>query len=130
MQHFVNFVFMDKQENLSPVDKPVLVLNNIKAADITAIGAMKIELILRRAVFRDYYDIFAILNEGIHLKTLISKGTQYSRHILKTRDILNFLSNASNYKKEREFSLLDPFYHVKPKDIEAYMKETIKREYT
>lgn len=53
----VRISFITKQTNLSPVTKPVAVLNNISSADIPAIGAMKVELILRRNEFKDYYDI-------------------------------------------------------------------------
>jgi hypothetical protein len=67
----VNFVvdgvkisFIAKQRNPSPVKSPVTILNNVIAADIISIGAMKVELILRRSDFRDYYDIYSILSMG------------------------------------------------------------------
>lgn len=48
----VNFVvsgvkisFLTKQENLSPVKNVVPILNNITAADLDSLGAMKVELI-------------------------------------------------------------------------------------
>lgn len=42
----------------SPVNNPVNYLNNIRLADVRSIGAMKMEVMLRRSNFRDYYDIF------------------------------------------------------------------------
>ena len=45
----------------SPVVTPVNFLNNLKITDVKSIGAMKMEVMLRRSNFRDYYDIYSIL---------------------------------------------------------------------
>lgn len=47
-----------------PSMKRIPYLNNLYLADIESIGAMKMEAMLRRAKFRDYYDIYSILKEG------------------------------------------------------------------
>jgi len=132
----VNFVvenvrisFLTKQENLSPVNTLVPVLNNINAADLVALGSMKIELVLRRSNFRDYYDIYSLLKEGISLKSIIEGAVIYSNHTLKTRDALSFLSNGSNYKKGKDFDLLNPVYNINNKIIEDLIKSIIKKEY-
>jgi hypothetical protein len=75
--------FLTKHKNLSPVIKLVPILNNIKAADLDSLGAMKVELVLRR----------------------------------------------SNYRKGKEFDLLEPVYAGTNKEIEDLIKLTIKREY-
>jgi len=126
----VRVTFISKQRNLSPVHKPVHILNNIMAADLEAIGAMKIELILRRSEFKDYYDIYSILQEGIPLKKLVSAASKYSNHLLKTRDALSFLSNGSNYKKDKSFNLQEPYYDIDHKGIEEYIKALIIKEYS
>lgn len=54
---------------------------------------------------------------------------KYSNHTLKTRDALSFLSNGSNYKKGKDFDLLDPVYDITNKAIEDLIKLTIKKEY-
>jgi predicted nucleotidyltransferase component of viral defense system len=132
----VNFVlekvkisFLTKQQNLSPVNTLVPILNNLKAADLDSLGSMKIELILRRSSFRDYYDIYSLLKEGHSLKKIVEGAVKYSNHTLKTRDALSFLSNGSNYKKGKDFDLLNPVYDVTNKTIEEQIKETIKKEY-
>ena len=43
--------------------------------------------------------------------------------------MLNFLSNRQNFKKEKNFKLLQPFYDVDSKDIEQFIKSIIKKEY-
>ena len=132
----VNFVvnnvkisFLTKQKNLSPVIKLVPILNNIKAADLDSLGAMKVELVLRRSNFRDYYDIYSLLMDGHSLKTMVEEAAKYSNHTLKTRDALSFLSNGSNYKKGKDFDLLNPVYDVTNKAIEDLIMSTIKKEY-
>jgi len=120
---------MAKQNNLSPVKNPVKILNNIKAADISAVGAMKIELILRRSEFRDYYDIYCILREGISLRELVDKASEYSNRLLKVRDALSFLSDGKNYRKDKSFNLLEPFYDIDNRGIEEFMRSVIKKEY-
>ena len=125
----VRITFITKQTNLTPVNKPVAILNNISAADLNAIGAMKIELILRRSEFKDYYDIYSILKEGISLKKLVMAASKYSNHLLKTRDALNFLSNGNYFKKDKSFALLDPFYDIDHKGIEEFIKSLITKEF-
>jgi len=126
----VKLSFFTKQENLSPVKNPIPILNNIEAADIDSIGAMKIELMLRRSAFRHYYDIYSILKEGKSIKEMVTIASDYSNHKLKTRDMLNYLSNGKNYKKEKGFHLLNPTYDVDSQSIEDFIKSVIKREYS
>jgi predicted nucleotidyltransferase component of viral defense system len=125
----VRLTFVTKQRNLSPVTKSVHILNNIFAADIDAIAAMKIELILRRSEFRDYYDIYSILKEGRSLKDLVSAASKYSNHLLKTRDALGFLANGSNFRKDKSFSLLEPVYDIDSRTIESFIKSAIRKEF-
>ena len=133
---YVNFIvsgvkisFLAKEENLSPVKNTVAILNNIIAADLDSLGIMKVELMLRRGEWRDYYDIYSLLMEGKSLKSMILGATIYSKHRLKTRDALNFLSNANNYKKDKNFNLLNPVYDIDGKTIEELIKSEIKKEY-
>jgi predicted nucleotidyltransferase component of viral defense system len=125
----VRVTFMTKQNNLSPVKSPVKILNNVRAADITSIGAMKIELILRRSEFRDYYDIYCILREGISLKEIVNKAVEYSNRLLKVRDALSFLSDGSNYRKDKSFNLLEPFYDIDNRGIENFIRSAVKKEF-
>ncbi len=125
----VRVTFMTKQNNLSPVKNPVLILDNVKAADITSIGAMKVELILRRSDFRDYYDIYCILKEGVTLREIVNKASEYSNRLLKVRDALSFLSDGSNYRKDKSFNFLEPFYDIDNRGIEEYIRNVIKKEF-
>ena len=58
----------------SPVTNPVLYQNYIKLADIKSIGAMKMEVLLRRSNFRDYYDIYSILQSGVRCASTTNRN--------------------------------------------------------
>ena len=97
-------------------------LNNIYLADMEAIGAMKMEAMLRRAKFRDYYDIYSILHEGGDISKMISAALEHSDHKLRTRGLLNMLTTGKNFIKEKDFEELMPVYNVTPYDIQEYIK--------
>jgi len=46
---------------------------NISLASLSSLGAMKLEVMFRRYLFRDYYDIYSILQEEISLKEIVSR---------------------------------------------------------
>jgi hypothetical protein len=125
----VKISFLAKQEHTSPVNKPVALLNHIMVADVQAIGAMKIELMLRRSEFRDYYDIYSILREGHSLKSLVQSATRYSNHRLKTRNALTHLVNGAFYRKDKHFAMLAPIYDIDERGIEDFMRSKIVDEY-
>lgn len=91
---------------------------------------MKLEVMSRRNLFRDYYDVYSILQEGILLKDLVRICCNYSRHRLKSKAILSILSNSSLFKSEENFELLEPKYPVNSKDIETYIRSRILKEFS
>jgi len=95
---------------------------NINIADIASIGVMKIEVMLRRSVFRDYYDLFSILKNGYDIHSLIKKAANYSGHSLKTKNIISMLSNGKHFSAEADFSRLNPIYDVSCREIEDFIK--------
>ena len=96
-------------------------MNNIRLADVESIGVMKMEVMLRRNTFRDYYDIYSILKEGHNLHKMIDEAIIHSNHRLKEKSILMILTNAERFKKDSRFSLMQPFYDVTPEDIQEYI---------
>lgn len=106
-----------------------IAFEQIRLADIYSLGAMKLEVMSRRNLFRDYYDVYSILLEGILLKDLVTRCGTYSRHRMKSKTILSILSNSSLFKYEENFDLLEPKYLVNSKDIETYLRNQIRKEY-
>ena len=96
-------------------------MNNIRLADVESIGVMKMEVMLRRNTFRDYYDIYSILKEGHNLHKMIDEAIIHSNHRLKEKSILMILTNAERFKKDNRFSHMQPFYDVTPEDIQEYI---------
>lgn len=109
-------------ERYSPVQNEVGCLNNLKLADLTSIMAMKMEVLMRRTAFRDYYDIYAILKEGICIHDGIRLATKYSGHLLKTKNLLAMLSRGDRFAPEISFKELEPRYNVTSADIEQCIK--------
>ena len=116
-------------EKSSPVTTPVYLKDNLKLADVEAIGAMKMEVMLRRSNFRDYYDIYCILQQGINFKKLVNVSLSYSGHVLTTKNLLAILTDSSRFQIDSGFEQLNPKYKVTPTDIEAYLKTIIKAHF-
>jgi predicted nucleotidyltransferase component of viral defense system len=110
----------------SPITRPVHLKDNLRLADIEAIGAMKMEVMLRRSNFRDYYDIYAILQHKIDFRKMVDLSLSYAGHILTTKNLLAILTDSSRFHIDSGFEQLSPKYNVTPSDIEAYLKTTIK----
>jgi predicted nucleotidyltransferase component of viral defense system len=111
----------------SPVKEPIPCLYNLRIADIRSIGAMKMEVMMRRSNFRDYYDIYSILKTGIPIWEMIAIAQDYSGHRLKTKNILAILTNGARFKRDERFNQLSPIYQQTTEDIECYIKECLSQ---
>lgn len=111
----------------SPVKAPVQLMNNIRLADTTSIGAMKMEVLLRRSKFRDYYDIYSLLLLGEDLQTMMELALKYSGHTLKSKNLIAMLTRSERFNVDSDFSALAPIYNVTPLDIETFIKECLGR---
>ena len=105
-----------------PSMQEVPYLNNIRLADVESIGVMKMEAMMRRSKFRDYYDIYSILKSGIDIHKLIPMALEHSGHRLKTKGLMAMLSNGDLFRKDEQFAQLQPIYDVTASDIEEYIK--------
>ncbi len=118
-----SFYACDKR---SPVHVPITYLNNLRLADLQAIGAMKMEVLLRRSNFRDYYDIYAILKSGVRVNDLIALALDYSGHRLKTKNLLAMLTNGKRFTRDTQFEQMKPTYSVTAQEIEDYIKSCLE----
>ena len=100
-------------------------LNNIRMADVESIGVMKMEAMMRRSKFRDYYDIYSILKSGVDIHELIPMALEHSGHRLKTKGLMAMLTNGDLFRKDEQFKQLKPVYDVSARDIEEYIKEQL-----
>lgn len=112
--------------NYSPLNQEIPYLNNLRLADISAIGAMKMEVMLRRSKFRDYYDIYSIIQSGGNLNDMINRALEYSHHKLKSKNLLAMLTRSERFVKDSSFKMLEPVYDVSPKEIELRIIEALR----
>ena len=112
-------------DNLSPVTAPIDYLGNIRLADIESIMAMKMEVMLRRMKFRDYYDIYSILQEGYSINKGIEKALNLSRHRLSSKNIIAMLLGGQ-FIPDNNFATLEPKYDVTKEQIREYIMHKLK----
>lgn len=112
-------------DNLSPVTAPTEYLGNIRLADIESIMAMKMEVMLRRMKFRDYYDIYCMLQEGYSIHNGIEKALNLSRHRLTSKNIIAMLLGGQ-FIPDNNFATLEPKYDVTKEQIREYIMQKLK----
>ena len=112
-------------DNYSPVSSPVDYLGNIRLADIESIMAMKMEVMLRRMKFRDYYDLYCILQEGYSIHKGMEKALNLSRHRLSSKNIITMLLGG-RFIPDDNFLALEPKYKVTKEEIREYILHKLK----
>ena len=111
-----------------PTMHEIVIQNNLKAADVVSIGAMKMEVMSRRCRFRDYYDIYSVLKDGAHFDELITTALLHSGGMLKEKNLLAILSNGERFYKEAKFKQLAPIYDVTAADIQKYIVAEVEKK--
>ncbi len=112
-------------DNLSPVAEPIEYIGNIRLADIESIMVMKLEVMLQRMKFRDYYDIYCILREGHSIHRGIERSLKYSRHRLSTKNVIAMLLGGQ-FIADDNFATLQPKYSVTREEIREYILRKLK----
>jgi len=122
----VKFSFYAR-ESKSPVSATVPFLNNIVLADIEAIATMKMEVMLRRSKFRDYYDLYCIFQQDPNVMKFVKAAGDYSGHTLKSKNILAMLTDHRRFGEDRNFQELDPAYSIGAEEIEIYIRGLLQK---
>ena len=102
-------------------------MNNIRLADVESIGIMKMEAMMRRSKFRDYYDIYSILKSGVDINKLIPAAIEHSGYKLKMKNLIAILSNGDLFKRDEHFLQLNPLYDISSTDIQEYIKALLQK---
>ncbi|NDV68743.1 nucleotidyl transferase AbiEii/AbiGii toxin family protein [Dysgonomonas sp. 25] len=103
-------------------------LNNIVLADEDTIASLKMETLMRRTFFRDYYDLYCILRKKSpeQIKSIIDNALKYSGHQLKSKNLIGILANSERFNNDSSFEELEPKYKITAKEIQAFMIEKVK----
>lgn len=130
VDYFVNGVkitFFCDNKYKQPKDlHPLHFYNNIRLADINSIGIMKLDVMLRRSKFRDYYDVYSIIKAGGNFNTIVNGVLQYNNHQVRSRDILSMLADGTRFSTEMNLTYLSPQYSITPRDVENFIMPYIK----
>ena len=113
----ISFYVSDK---LPPQMVPIDYQGNIKLAPIDAILAMKLEVMLRRMKFRDYYDVYCIVKNGGDILEGIDSAIKYSRFRLKRKNIVTMLLGGQ-FSKDSNFKQLNPIYDITEEQMREYL---------
>ena len=122
----VKFSFYAR-ESRSPIKATLPFLNHIVLADIESIAAMKMEVMLRRSKFRDYYDLYCIFLEDPDVMKFVKAAGDYSNHLLKSKHILAMLTDHKHFGVDSNFEQLDPRYSISAEEIEIHIKDLIQQ---
>jgi len=106
--------------NFSPLNERIPYQGNIFMSDVPAILAMKMEVMLRRLKYRDYYDIYSIVRAGYSLKDGIDAAVKYSGHKLNTKSLVIMLS-SSRIPTDANFAQMCPVYDVSLEEMREYL---------
>lgn len=112
--------------NVSPIEREIDFINYIKLADPESIGAMKMEVMLRRSKFRDYYDIYSLIKAGYDINKMVDKALRYSGHRLKSKNLLALLTRSERFIPDENFKSLNPIYQVTSVEIETEIRKALK----
>ena len=95
-------------------------LGNIRIASVDAILAMKLEVMLRRMKFRDYYDVYCIARNGQDIAAGIDAAIKYSQFRLKRKGLVAMLLSG-NFHEDSNFRQLAPIYDVTEPQMREYL---------
>lgn len=118
-------------EKREPAIQTVPFLNNINLLDTATIASLKMEVLLRRSNFRDYYDLYFILKDKTQeeIVSIINNALKYSGHTLRSKNLIGKLLNYEQFKIDAEFKNLMPKSTISAKEIALFMEEKVKTSF-
>ena len=102
--------------------------NNLKAPVLQELLGMKVFALCVRTVFRDYYDIYCLLEGGCKLEEAISYASYLSRHKIRSKVMYSRLLSPQLFQREKDFDRMFPKYDVSAEEIRDRIKVAIETE--
>ena len=103
-------------------------MNNLKTPTLQELLGMKLYTLCVREEFRDYYDIYCLINSGYKLEDAIDYASQLSRHTIRSKTMLSRLLSPQLFPKNPDFIKMKPKYDVSPEQIMERCKKAIIEE--
>ena len=102
--------------------------NNIKAPTLQELLGMKVYTICLRTIFRDYYDIYCLLEKGCNLDEAVSYASYLSRHTIRSKTMYSRMLSPQLFGKDEDFLRMSPKYNVSTEDIRDMVKKAMEKE--
>ena len=99
--------------------------NNLKTVDAQDALGMKLFTITVRSLYRDYYDIYSLLQAGYSFEEGLAYALQFTRHQVHSKAVLSALITPTLYPKPKDFELMQPKYNVSPEEMADYFMGVI-----
>lgn len=102
--------------------------NNLKTPTLQELLGMKLFALCVGTVFRDYYDIYCLLNAGCNLDEAVSYASYLSRHTIRSKTMYTRLLSPQLFRKGEDFMRMSPCYDVSAEDIRDFVKTVMEKE--
>lgn len=99
--------------------------NNLKTVDAQDALGMKLFTITVRSLYRDYYDIYSLLQAGYSFEEGLDYALKFTRHQVHSKAVLSALITPTLYPKPTDFDLMQPKYDVSPEQMADYFMNII-----
>lgn len=101
--------------------------NNITTPSLQDLLGMKIFATTVRTVYRDYYDIYCLLEAGLNFQIALKYALDFTRHRAHTKSVLSTLITPQLFVKESDFDeRLQPKYNVSPEEVCERIKVEVR----
>ncbi len=102
--------------------------NNIRVPALQDLLGMKVFTICMRSLFRDYYDIYCLLENGCNLREAVDYASYLSRHNIRSKEMYSRLLAPQLYFKGDDFMKMSPRFDIEASDICARIEKAISDE--
>ena len=107
--------------------------NTIRVPSLQDLLGMKVYTICMRSIFRDYYDIYCLLENSCSLKEAVDYASYLSRHQIHSKEMYSRLLAPQLYLRGEDFIKMNPAFDVDSAAIcsrieKALNEENIKNE--
>ena len=114
--------FSNKWEELKTSRTPLV--GHIQIASRDLLGAMKVNTLFLRAKFRDYYDLYCLVNQGYNIDELYELSIKLFPGL--TKRLFQIAFTFTDDIIDDDISHLSPKQLVSKKEIETYFQKKIK----
>ena len=112
-------------QNRVPALHPGFTYNNLKTVDAQDALGMKLFTITVRSLYREYYDIYSLLQAGYSFEDGLDYALKFTRHQVHSKAVLSALITPTLYPKPADFDLMRPKYEVSPEQMADYFMKVI-----